>query len=83
MLEIEALYEVDPLCRGEHADLLVDLKKLGEPAGMVGLEVIEDEIVDIFEGHTYGSELILELDRGPDPVPHQIDESHLLSPDEV
>ena len=48
---VEALHELDALGRREDLDPGIDAPVVGEPARMVGLEVVEHEVVHVGEPH--------------------------------
>ena len=80
---VEALDELDALGRREYLDLGIEAPVVGEPARVVGLEVVEHEVVDVGELDARLRETRLEGGGGPAPVPNQVYEGDLVAFDEV
>ena len=80
---IEALHELDALGRREYLDLGIDALVIGEPSRMVGLEVVEHEIIYVGQPQASLGKAGFEGRRGSAPIAHEIDEGDLLALDQV
>lgn len=80
---VEGLHELDALGCREDLDPGVAPPVLGEPARVVGLEVVEHEVVHVGELHASLRETGLKGRGCPAPIADEVDEGDLVALDEI